>query len=110
MRKASNPRRSRKGVEIAPRCVLPPSKATTQLWEADIRAAEFGNGIDWARVAKSMDARDRSCCLIPRAYRWLVTMYATSGAWPDLFCEPTERRSPWLRRNQGAGPQRVVKG
>jgi len=56
---------------------LPPSKATTQLWEDDIRAAEFGKGIDWARVAKSVDARARWCCLIPGDCRWIRTTCAT---------------------------------
>jgi len=39
---------------------LPPSKATTKDWEADIASGDFGAGVDWSRVAKAVDSRASS--------------------------------------------------
>jgi hypothetical protein len=45
----------------APRALaLPPAKATTKEWEADIKDGDFGAGVDWSRVARAVDSRSSS--------------------------------------------------
>jgi hypothetical protein len=61
--KAKKPARkaSLKSTLRAPRAlVLPPAKATTKEWESDIKDGDFGEGVDWSRVARAVDSRSSS--------------------------------------------------